>query len=379
MRNIPYGLHWIDESDIAAVAEALRGDWITGGPRVAEFERALASVAGARHAVAVSSGTAALEMAVQALDLPRGSEVITTPLTFAADANCIAFNGHTPVFADVVQDTRNIDPAAVRAAITDRTRALIYVDYAGHPCDIDALRALADEHDLYLIEDACHALGAEHRGRRVGSLADMTVFSFHPVKHVTTGEGGAITTEDDALDRRLRMLRNHGMDKEAAERAGSGADYWYDIKYLSRNFRITDFQCALGTSQLRRLEDFIRRRTELASMYTRAFEGSDVVEAPVTRPGVRHVWHIYTVLVREGVDRDAMFMHLKRSGIGPGVHYIPVYRHTYYRQNHPSDPADFPVTEDTFSRLLTLPLYPRMEDADVDRVVEAVGAYGGRS
>lgn len=375
MGQLPYGLHWVDEADIEEVTSALRADWITGGPRVAGFERAICEVTRARHAVAVSSGTAALEVAVQCLDLPRGSEIITTPLTFVADANCILFNGHTPVLADIERDTRNIDPEQVRRRVTDRTRAIIYVDYAGHPCDVDALKEIAREHDLLLIEDGCHALGAEHRGRRVGSMADLSIFSFHPVKHVTTGEGGAVTTDDPTLDARLRSLRNHGMDRDAKDRAEEGADYWYDVKHLARNFRITDIQCALGMSQLRRLEQFVRRRQELARLYSELLEDIPWVEVPAARPEVRHVWHIYTVLLNPPVKRDALFRHLRSQGIGVNVHYIPVYRHSYYVRNHPFDPADFPVTEDVFSRIITLPLFPRMTDEDVARVVEAVKGH----
>jgi len=372
---IPYGKQWIDRADIEAVVRVLEGDWLTTGPAVPVFEEAVGRMAGCPHAVAVNSGTSALDIAVQALDLPEGSEVITTPLTFAATANAILYNRCRPVFADITPDTRNIDPEDIRGRITAKTRAIIAVDYAGHPCDWDTLHELADSHDLRLIDDACHAPGALYHGRRVGSLADMTVFSFHPVKHVTTGEGGAVTTADSGLAGRLRMLRDHGIDRTATAGSAAGAGYGYDMKFLGHNYRMTDFQAALGVSQLRKLPSFLRRRREIANAYRHAFDGHPSLEIPEQRDNIAHAWHLYTLLLR-GVDRNSAMTRLRKQGIATNVHYIPVYRFSYYRERFAIPPDDYPVTEDVFSRILTIPLFPAMTDDEVDTVVHAVSALG---
>ncbi len=254
---IPYGRQSIDEDDIEAVAEVLKSDFITTGPKVGEFERSLCRYTGAKYAVAVNSGTSALDIAIQALQMPPGSEIITTPLTFAADANAALYNGCSPVFADISPDTRNIDPADIRRRITKKTKAINFVDYAGHPCEVDEIREIAREHGLYTIDDACHALGAEYKGKKVGSMADMTILSFHPVKHITTGEGGAILTEDKALYDRLKLLRTHGIDRSKETQFGPKAGWAYDMVMLGRNYRITDFQCVLGLSQLKKLDRFV--------------------------------------------------------------------------------------------------------------------------
>ena len=374
---IPYGRQTVDDDDIAAVTEVLKSDWITTGPTVPEFENALKEYTGSAHAVAVNSGTSALDIAVQALDLPRGSEVITTPLTFAATANAILYNGLNPVFADIEPDTRNIDPEKVREKITGKTKAIIPVDFAGHPCDITALRELADEHNLFVIEDACHALGAEYHHKKIGSLADMTAFSFHPVKHITTGEGGAVTLNDAGLDARLRLLRSHGIDRDAGSRYGPGASWSYDMKCLGRNYRMTDFQAALGISQLKKLDRFITLRNGIAAKYRTLLGSFSHIALPETRPDVRHAWHIYTILLDHSVDRQEFFMFMKEGGIGVNVHYIPVYHHSYYRRNFPFRPEDYPVTEDVFSRIVTIPLFPAMTDDQVSAVVNRIREYFG--
>ncbi len=372
---IPYGKQSIDDDDIRAVTEVLRSDWITTGPKIREFEDALCRYAGSRHAVAVNSGTSALDIAVQSLDLPAGSEVVTTPFTFAATANACLYNGLKPVFADIVGETRNIDPEAIRAKITKKTRAIIFVDFAGHPCDIRQIRAIADEHDIFLIDDACHALGAEYGGKKIGTSADMTIFSFHPVKHVTTGEGGAVATEDPDLYQRLALLRTHGIDRDAQARYGRDASWAYDMKYLGRNYRITDIQAALGISQLKRLDTFIEKRTALAARYNELFRDMGLIIPPVTLPGVRHAWHIYTVLLDPAIRRDELFRYLREHEIGANVHYIPVYRHTYYQEHVGCKGMSLPVTEDVFNRIITLPLYPDLSFAEQDRVVETIRAF----
>ena len=375
MDFIPYGTQWIDDDDINEVVKVLKSDWITTGPKIKEFEDALCSYLGCRHCVAVNSGTSALDIAVQSLDLPKGSEVITTPFTFVATSNAIIYNGLKPVFADICSDTFNIDPEDIRRKITKNTKAIIYVDYAGQPCDIKAIREIADEFDLYLIEDACHAIGAEYDGNKVGNFADLTIFSFHPVKHITTGEGGAVVTDDEGLYERLSLLRSHGIDKDAQDRYGPDASWAYDMKCLGRNYRITDFQAALGISQLKKLDGFIDKRNELALRYQELLGEVDGVTLPVIKGNVRHAWHLYTILLDKSINRDEFFKYMRSANIGVNLHYIPVYRHSYYVENFGFDAGDFLVTEDVFKRIITLPLFPRMEIEQLEYVVEKIKGY----
>jgi UDP-4-amino-4,6-dideoxy-N-acetyl-beta-L-altrosamine transaminase len=374
MKFIPYGHQWIDEKDIAEVVKVLKSDWITTGPKIAEFEDALSSYIGCKYAVAVNSGTSALDIAVQTLNLPAGSEVITTPFTFVGTSNAILYNNLQPVFADIKKGTRNINPDDVRKKITDKTKAIIYVDYAGQPCDIEELKEIAEEHDLYLIEDACHAIGAESTGKKIGNFADMTVFSFHPVKHITTGEGGAVVTNNKEFYDRLKILRNHGIDKSALDRFGSEAGWAYDLKLLGRNYRITDFQAALGISQLKKLDIFIKRRWEIVQMYNEAFADIPEIETPVVLPYVKPAWHIYTILLN-GMDRDKFFSKMREKGIGVNVHYIPIYRFSYYQEHFNISSNNFPVTEKVFSKIVTLPLFPKMADDEVLNVIGIVKEY----
>lgn len=369
MDFIPYGLHWIDEKDINEVANVLRSNWITTGPKIKEFEDAICEYIGCGYCAAVNSGTSALDIAVQSLELPVGSEIITTPFTFVATSNAIIYNRHRPVFADICPDTFNIDPEDIRRKITENTKAIIYMDYAGQPCDIRALKKIADEFGLYMIEDACHAIGAEYEQKKVGNFADMTIFSFHPVKHITTGEGGAAVTDNKELYEKLSLLRTHGIDKNAMDRYGPDSLWAYDMKYLGRNYRITDFQAALGISQLRKLDGFIKRRSELASMYNELLRDVDNVRIPILKNNVRHAWHIYTILLHESINRDIFFKYMRAANIGVNVHYIPAYRHSYYVKNFNFDKNHFPMTEDAFKRIITLPLFPLMKDKDVEYVV----------
>ena len=375
MDFIPYGTQWIDDNDINEVIKVLRSDWITTGPKIKKFEDALCSYVGCRHCVAVNSGTSALDIAVQALELPKGSEVITTPFTFVATSNAIIYNGLKPVFADICSDTFNIDPEDIRRKITKDTKAIIYVDYAGQPCDIKAIRGIADEFDLYLIEDACHAIGAEYNGKKVGNFADLTIFSFHPVKHITTGEGGAVVTDDEALYERLLLLRSHGIDKDAQDRYGPDASWAYDMKYLGRNYRITDFQAALGISQLSKLEGFIDKRNELASMYDKLLNNVDFVRLPVVKNNIKHAWHLYTILLDKAIDRDDFFKYMRSMNIGVNLHYIPVYRHSYYKMFLNIDENAYPVTENVFHNIITLPLFPKMEYKQLSEIVSIIKNY----
>ena len=369
MKFIPYGHQWIDEEDIEEVVKVLKSDWITTGPKIEEFENALRRYVGCKYAVAVNSGTSALDIAVQTLNLPRGSEIITTPFTFVATSNAVLYNNLKPIFVDIEKDTRNINPEEIRKKITDKTKAIIYVDYAGHPCDIEEIKDIAEEHDLYLIEDASHAIGAEYKGKKIGNFADMTIFSFHPVKHITTGEGGAVVTNNKEFYDRLKILRNHGIDKSALDRFGPEAGWAYDLKVIGRNYRITDFQAALGVSQLKKLDTFLRRRAEILRMYNEAFADIPEIETPVVKSYVKPAWHIYTVLL-DGLDRDKFFSTMRARNIGVNVHYIPIYRFSYYKEHFNNNPEDFPVTEDVFSKIITLPLFPKMKDDEVGFVSE---------
>ena len=371
---LPYGHQWIDEEDIAAVVEVLRSDWITTGPKVAEFEQAFADFVGAREAVAVSSGTAALHAAMYALGIGPGDEMIVPPMTFAATANCVVFQGGTPIFADVDPDTLQLDPAEAEAKITPHTKAIIAVDYTGQPCDYDGLRAIADRHSLMVVADACHALGAKYKGRPVGSLADVSVFSFHPVKHITSGEGGMISTDDPELARRMRVFRNHGITTDHRQRAQQGS-WFYEMVDLGYNYRMTDFQCALAMSQLRKLPGWVGRRQEIARRYDAAFAEIPTVEPLGVRGDVSHAYHLYVICVdvtQLRATRAEVFAALRAEGIGVNVHYIPVHLHPFYREHFGTGPGLCPTAEAAYERILTLPIFPRMSDDDVEDVIAAV-------
>ncbi len=364
---LPYGRQSIDEKDISAVINILRSDWLTTGPAVERFEADVCTFTGASHGVAVSSGTAALHTAMFALEIGPGDEVIVPPMTFAATANCVLYQGGTPVFADVVPDTLLLDLEAVEAAITPRTRAIIGVDYAGQPCDWDALQAIACKHGLALIADACHALGAEYKGRPVGTLADITVFSFHPVKHITTGEGGMAVTNDENLAKRMRVFRNHGITTTASQRESIGS-WLYEMTELGYNYRITDIQCALGSSQLTKLPDWIQKRNELAQQYDDFFakHPQKNIRPLAKHPDRGHAYHLYVV---RHPDRDMAFSTLRANKIGANVHYIPVHLHPYYQQNIGTKRGMCPMAEDAFTEILTLPLWPGMDPSVTERIV----------
>lgn len=371
---LPYGHQTIDEEDIDAVVNVLRSDWITTGPKVSEFEDAMASRVGSKHAVSFSSGTAALHGAAFAAGIGPGDEVITTPMTFCATANSVLYQGARPVFADISQDTLNLDPDEVADRITPRTKALIPVDYSGHPADLDALNKLARDSDLIVIEDACHALGATYKGRRVGKISHMTVFSFHPVKHITTGEGGMVTTDDEELAARLKLFRNHGIVGDARQRQANG-QWYYEMVSLGYNYRLTDIGSALGLSQLKKLDANLSRRREIASLYRAAFSDMSGLILPVERPEVASAWHLYPVrldLDRLTVARAEVFQALRAENIGVNVHYIPVHLHPYYRGLFGYRGGEYPIAEAAYGGLISLPMFHGMSRADVDDVISAV-------
>jgi UDP-4-amino-4,6-dideoxy-N-acetyl-beta-L-altrosamine transaminase len=371
---LPYGRQSIDEADIQAVVDTLRSDWLTTGPKVAEFEDAVAAWVGSKHAVSFSSGTAALHGAAFAAGLKSGDEAITTPLTFAATANCVLYQGATPVFADVRPDTLNLDPVQSASRVTPRTKAILPVDYAGHPADLDSILALAEHHGLVVIEDACHAFGAEYRGRRVGSIAHMTVFSFHPVKHLTTGEGGMVVTDNPAFAETLRRFRNHGITSGARERQRDGQSH-YEMVLLGFNYRLTDIASALGLQQLTKLAQTLSRRRQIAARYTAAFRPLPGVVLPQVSGDVNPAWHLYPVrleLEKLSKTRDQVLRALRAENIGANVHYIPVHLHRYYRERFGYRGGEFPVAENAHQRLLSLPMFHAMSDHDVDDVMRAV-------
>ena len=371
---IPYGRHQIDQSDIDAVVSVLKSDWLTTGPKISEFEGAIAQYSGANYAIAVSSGTSALHCAAYAVGIKPGDEVIVPAITFAATANGAIALGAKPIIVDVEPDTLLIDTACVEKHITPRTKAIVSVDYAGQPCDYQALRDLADKHNLYLISDSCHALGAVYGNRTIGKIADATVFSFHPVKHITTGEGGAIVTDDDVLAKRMRRFRNHGIDVDHHHRNNAGT-WFYEVVGLGFNYRITDFQCALGLSQLKKIEKWIGRRREIARKYDRAFQSIDAIRPLTVRNNVRHVYHLYVVQVKAREDlqnRAELFTALREKGVGVNVHYIPLNLHPFYRHHFSTHKGQCPVAETAYKNILSLPIFPAMSDADVDLVIQSI-------
>lgn len=371
---LPYGRQAVEESDIKAVVEVLRSDWLTTGPKVAEFEEAFAAQVDAAYAVAFSSGTAALHAAAFAAGLKSGDEAITTPLTFAATANCVLYQGATPVFADVCADTLNLDPQQVEKKISPKTRAILPVDYAGHPAEMTAILEIARRRGMIVIEDACHALGATYGRKRVGGIADMTVFSFHPVKHITTGEGGMVTTNDKGLAETLRRFRNHGISSEARARQNAG-QWHYEMVQLGFNYRLPDIVCALGLEQLKRLEANLARRREIAAVYTTALREIRGIVVPTVRSEANPAWHLYPIrleLDRLNADRAQIFRALRAENIGVNVHYIPVHYHPYYRERFGERAGEFPVAENAYERLISLPMFHAMTDGDVEDVMHAL-------
>ncbi len=371
---LPYGRQSVDEADIAAVAEVLRSDWLTTGPKVGEFEEAFAAAVGARFAVSFNSGTAALHGAAYAAELGPGDEAVTTPMTFCATANCVLYQGARPVFADVCPDTLNLDPDKVRAALTPRTKALLPVDYSGHAADLDAFLEIAEERGLTVIEDASHALGGEYKGQRVGTISHLTTFSLHPVKHLTTGEGGMVTTNRADFAETLRRFRNHGISSEARQRQTAG-QWQYEMVLLGMNYRLPDINCALGLSQMRGLTANLARRRAIAAAYQERLADLGGLILPTTRHEVNPAWHLYPVRVDATelkVGRAEIFRALRAENIGVNVHYVPVHLHPYYRQQFGFQGGEYPVAESAYEQLISLPMFHAMTDPDVEDVVRAV-------
>jgi perosamine synthetase len=380
-KYLHYSHQSINQEDIPSVVEVLKSDWITQGPKIKEFEDALSHYVGAKYAVAVSNGTAALHISCLAAGIKAGDEVITSPITFAASANCVLYCGGKPVFADVEEDTVNIDPREIEKEITRKTRAIIPIHFAGHPCDLEKIHRIARDHHLVVIEDAAHALGAEYRvdKRRAewmkvgnGRFSDMSILSFHPVKSITTGEGGAVLTNRKDLYKRLLVFRNHGItrDKSALLRKDEGS-WYYEMQELGFNYRITDFQCALGISQLKKIDQFLKRRREIAQIYEETMADLEEIILPVTKPFAKSSWHIYCIRVKDPSRRESVFSKLRAFNIGVQIHYIPVYFHPYYRRLGYKK-GICKKAEDYYRQTITLPIHPSLTDGDVNRVVKTL-------
>lgn len=372
---LQYGHQYIDETDIEAVVKVLKSDFLTCGPEITKLEKRLCELTGAGYAYAVSNGTAALHIAMQALSIGEGDEVITTPITFAASANCALYCGARPVFADIDEKTYNIDPANVEKVITERTRAIVAVDFTGQAVDLKPLRAICDKYHLYLVEDAAHSIGTKYEGKPVGSIADITTFSFHPVKTVTGGEGGAVLTNDKSLADRIELFRSHGITRrqELMENPSEGPWYYEQVE-LGENYRMTDMQAALISSQLDKLSAFTKRRKEIVAQYNKAFSEmpevlvqEEIAESDTTR----HLYILRLDFATLSVDRKQFFEAMAAEGVRCNVHYIPVYRHPYYRRLGYVQGL-CPNAEALYASMMSLPLYYSMSDADVSDVIEAV-------
>lgn len=373
---LPYGQQWLDESDIEAVVQVLRGDFITQGPAIQAFESKVANYVGVRYAVAFTNGTAALHGSCFAAGIGVEDEVITTPITFIASSNCVLYQGGTPVFVDIDPQTYNMDPLQIEHHITTKTKAIIGVDFTGQPVEIEHIRELAKKYNLIFIEDAAHSLGADYNGDKVGKWADMTMFSFHPVKHVTSGEGGIVVTDNKHYYDKLLQFRNHGMTREATELTRNDGPWYYEMQALGYNYRMTDLQAALGASQMNKLDDFIARRREIVEIYNRELAGLEGIILPYQAPSTNSSWHLYVIRwVPEyfNVSRREIFEQFRNMNIGVNVHYIPVYLQPYYQQLG-YKAGLCPVAEQYYNTCITLPLFPKMTDADVIDVCRAVHA-----
>ncbi|PTV93025.1 UDP-4-amino-4,6-dideoxy-N-acetyl-beta-L-altrosamine transaminase [Halanaerobium saccharolyticum] len=370
---IPYGSQWIDEQDIEAVAKTLKSDYLTTGPKIKEFEEKFADYVDVKYAVAIANGTAALHAAIFAAGIKEDDEVITTPITFAASANSVIYQNGIPVFADIDPDTYNIDPESIKEKITDKTKAIIPVHFTGQPCEMDEIMKIADKYNLTVIADGAHAVGAEYKGQKIGSIADMTTFSFHPVKHITTGEGGMITTDSKKLYDKLIKFRTHGITKNSSEYINESHGPWYhEQQKLGYNYRITDIQCALGISQLEKIDKFLARRKEIVKEYNKAFNDFEGIIIPEQLEDTNSAWHLYVIqldLEKLTADRRKVFKDLRDTNLGVNVHYIPVYYHPYY-QSLGYKKGICPNAENLYERIITIPLYPKMSDQQVEEVIK---------
>lgn len=371
-RFLPYGRQWIDGDDVDAVVACLHSDFLTTGPKVAEFEAALCAATGARYAAACNSGTSALHMAYHAAGLGPGDSIVTSPMTFVATANAARYLGAEVRLADVEPDTGNLDPDAAEAAIDETTKLLVTVDYAGHPVEYDRFREIADRRGLVLVADAAHSLGATYKGRAVGTLADLTEVSLHPVKPITTGEGGAVLTDREDWDARAKAFRTHGIVRDPAHMTRNEGPWYYEMLDLGFNYRLTDLQCALGLSQVGRLQAFVERRRTIARRYYELLKDVPELILPTVRPDVEPGWHLFVVRVAgDPARRLPFFNRLRELGLGVQVHYIPVHLHPYW-ERYSFRRGQFPVTEDFYARSVSIPIFPMMSEDDVQSSAERI-------
>ncbi|MCM3654512.1 UDP-4-amino-4,6-dideoxy-N-acetyl-beta-L-altrosamine transaminase [Metabacillus litoralis] len=371
---LPYGRQWIDDDDIEAVKSVLLSEFLTTGPMISQFEKKIAEYVGSQYAVAFSNGTAALHAACFVVGIKENDEVITSPMTFAASANCILYLGGKPVFADIDNQTYNISPHSIKQLITKNTKAIIPIDFTGQPVALDEIRSIAKEHDLIVIEDAAHALGATYKGKRIGSISDMTMFSFHPVKHITTGEGGIITTNNKEYYEKLIQFRSHGITRDPMALIDNQGPWYYEMQFLGFNYRMTDIQAALGLSQLKKIDEFIKIRKQFVDMYNQAFQEIKEIKIPTIQEENESSWHLYIIrlnLEKLTSNRKEIFEALQKENIGVNVHYIPVHLQPYYQQKGYKN-GICPNAEKLYEEIITLPLFPAMSKNDVMDVINGV-------
>lgn len=372
---LPYALPCTDQTEIDAIADTLRSNWLSRGPKTARFEEEFATYTGAKYAVAMNSCTAALHIALLAAGIGPGDEVITTAMTFCASANTIIHAGARPVLVDIDPVTHCISPAAVEAAITPRTKAIVPVHYGGHACDMDAIHAIAKRHNLFVLEDAAHAVYTQYKGKMIGGLSGATAFSFYANKNLSTGEGGMLTTNDEKLAACARQLSLHGMSRNAWNRFGKGGSWYYEVDFPGYKYNMTDIQAAMGLVQLSKLEGMQAVRQQYAEAYNKLFAVNDAIITPVTMPYTRHAWHIYAIWLKKGaflIDRAKFIEELSVYNIGTSVHYIPVHMHPYYVKTFGYKPEDFPQALAMYEGIISLPLYPGMSAADIEYTAAAV-------
>ncbi|MBG9829492.1 MULTISPECIES: UDP-4-amino-4,6-dideoxy-N-acetyl-beta-L-altrosamine transaminase [Bacillus cereus group] len=371
---LPYGQQQIDEHDIQAVVDILKGDFLTTGPTIQQFEKSIAKYVGAKYAVSFSNGTAALHAACYAAGITEGDEVITTPMTFVASANCILYQGGKPVFADIDNETYNISPKSIEEKITNKTKAIIPVHFTGQPVELDAIQKIAKKNNLIIIEDAAHALGATYKNKKIGSIGDMTMFSFHPVKHITTGEGGVITTNNPLFYEKLVQFRTHGIERNPQKLLENHGPWYYEMQFLGYNYRLTDIQAALGLSQLSKLDSFIKIRKKYVDIYNKGFSCLSEITIPKQLPQTDSSWHLYIFRLNTKLlkcNRKEIYEALQRENIGVNVHYIPVHLQPFY-QKLGYGKGICPQAENVYEEIITLPLFPKMTEADVWDVIKAV-------
>lgn len=372
---LPYARPLIEDDDIAEVVDALKSGWIAKGPKTMEFEKQFAEYVGAKYAVALNSCTAALHLSLVAAGIGEGDEVLTTPMTFAASANVVIHTGAEPVFVDIDPVTMNIDPKKIREKITSRTKAIIPVHIAGHPCEMDEIMVIARKHNLFVLEDAAHAVYTQYKGKTIGSIGDATAFSFYATKNLVTGEGGMVTTNSEVLYDKIRLMSTHGMSRNAWNRYAQVGSWYYEILYPGYKDNMSDIMAGLGLSQLAKLERMQGIRQEIADYYKVEFGKLPELEVPVELDYARHAWHLYIIklnLDKLSIDRGKFIEELKEENIGTSVHFIPLHMHPYYRDTYGYKPGDFPVAEGVFERIISLPLYPKMSRQDANDVVDAV-------